>query len=110
MNSFTSFNSIRIMFAKVIAAYGLALLLLPGCASDDSGSQVSGGVYYGVGFNDPWYYGSGYYDNDIIVTPPDRPDRPPHVEQPIARPPRGQAPSARPMPSIPSAPRPSARR
>jgi hypothetical protein len=84
------------------------LLLVPGaftgCESTDGGSsQVSGSAYYGVG--DPWYYG-GYYDgSDIIATPPNRPEAPPHVEQPIARPP-ASTPRPTPMPSIPSAPRP----
>ena len=84
----------------------LALGVLAGCESTDGGSSVSGSVYYGTGFNDPWYYG-GYYDRgDIIVTPPSaRPDRPVRPEQPIYRP---SAP--RPMPSIPSGPRPAMRR
>ena len=70
--------------------------LFTGCESTDGGN-VSGSVYYG-----------GYCDDqDIIVTPPDRPEAPPQVEHPIARPPMS---APRPMPSIPSAPRPSFRR
>jgi hypothetical protein len=83
----------------------LALGMFTGCESTDSGgsSSVSGGVYYGTGLYDPWYYG-GYYDHgDIIVTPPSRPDRPVHPEQPIYNP------SPRPTPSIPSGSRPMAR-
>lgn len=86
----------------------LALFGLAGCASDDGGGgggTVSGGMYYGVGLYDPWYYGGYYNDADIIVTPPTRPDsRPPHVSQPIAKPPSA---APRPTPSIPSTPRPS---
>jgi hypothetical protein len=90
-----------------LAALSLALVALPGCESTDSGATVSGGMYYGVGFNDPWYYGGYYNDADIIVTPPHRPDAPPgRPSQPIARP----TPAPRPMPSIPSAPRPAMRR
>lgn len=92
-----------------------ALGVYTGCESTDSGStHVTSNVYYGVGFYDPWYHGD--YDNDynVVVTPPDRPDRPgAHPEHPIARPPdvserppsASQRPSARPMPSIPSTPR-----
>jgi hypothetical protein len=98
----------------VIAAVGiLASALFTGCESEDGGgASVSGGVYYGVGFYDPWYYGGYYDDPDIIVTPPDRPDRPdttPRPEHPIVKPPVS-TPSPRPMPSIPSMPRASARR
>ena len=94
------------------AVVWLALGAFTGCESTDGGGSgsVSGGVYYGVGFNDPWYYG-GYYDHDdIIVTPPsdrpDRPDRPVRPEQPIYRP---STPRPTPTPSIPSAPRPMPR-
>ena len=84
-----------------------ALLLTASTGCESTGGSVSGGVYYGVGFYDPWYYG-GYHDDDIdiIVTPPDRPDRPgsgARPEHPIVRP----TPSPRPVstPSIPSMPR-----
>jgi len=96
---------------KLNAALLLALAPFTGCESTDGGgsAQVSGGMYYGVGFYDPWYYGD--YNNDITITPPpgsgrppgDRPGSQPRPEQPIARPPAASAP--RPMPSIPSAPR-----
>lgn len=89
---------------KVFAALVLALIAFPGCESTDSGGSVSGSVYYGVGFYDPWYYGGYYDDVDIIVTPPDRPEPPPRPTHPIA-----PAPAPRPMPSIPSAPRPMPR-
>ena len=81
------------------------LLFFTGCESTgDGGGNVSGGIYYGVGFYDPWYYGGYYYDDpDIIVTPPDRPDDRPRPEHPIAKPPTT---TPRPMPSIPAAPRP----
>jgi hypothetical protein len=93
---------------KFIALTALVFVSFTGCESTDGGGNVSGSVYYGVGFYDPWYYG-GYYDDDvdIIVTPPERPDRPvpgPHPERPIAKPPSA-APRPRPMPSIPSTPR-----
>jgi hypothetical protein len=82
--------------------------LFTGCESTDSGGgAVSGNVYYGTGFYDPWYYGGYYDDPDIIVTPPPRPEPPPHVEHPIAKPPPAVP---RPMPSIPPAPRASFRR
>jgi len=84
----------------------LALAMFTGCESTDGGVSVSGGVYYGVGLYDPWYYG-GYYDHgDIIVTPPNRSDRPVRPEQPIAQP---RASSQRSSPSIPSTPRPASR-
>ena len=92
-----------------LVALALGLAAFTGCESTDSGGggSVSGGVYYGVGFYDPWYYGGYYDDPDIIVTPPaNRPDWGAHPEHPIARP----TPSPRPMPSIPSAPRASFRR
>ena len=89
---------------RVFAAVGLASVILTGCESTDGGSpQVSSGAYYGVAFQDPWYYGAGYYPPEVIVGPPPaRPVEPPHVEHPIATPP-----APRPMPSIPSAPRPA---
>lgn len=118
--------------AWLVTLAALALLFWTGCESDSgsrSSSTVSGSMYYGVGFYDPWYYGGYYYDDpDISVTPPDRPDRPeiggPRPENPIARPPEvapkptprtstrsspsvsaRPAPSARPTPSMPSMPR-----
>ena len=95
---------IMINFLKVAVAM-IALSVFTGCESTGGGS-VSGGVYYGTGFYDPWYYG-GYDDQgDIIVTPPPRPEQPVHPEQPIYRP---SSPRPTPMPSIPSAPRVSAR-
>ncbi len=92
---------------KYAATLGLLLFGFTGCGTTDGGN-ASGDVYYGVGFYDPWYHG-GYYDGpDYIATPPPvRPQRPPHVEQPIARPPTA---APRPMPSIPSTPRPAMRR
>jgi hypothetical protein len=94
----------------VVAAPALMFLAVIGCESEGGGGgNVSGGVYYGVGLYDPWYYG-GYYHNDIIVTPPDRPDRPPldrpRPEHPMAKP----MPATRPTPSIPTGPRISPRR
>ncbi len=94
---------------------GAALLLMlgafNGCESTDgSSTQVSGGVYYGAGFYDPWYHGDIDYPPDIIVTPPDRPVEPPHPAHPIATPPSAPVATPRAMPSIPSTPRPSFRR
>ena len=89
---------------KLIAASTLLLVVSTGCETTDGGN-VSGSVYYGVGFYDPWYYGGYDDDVDIIVTPPDRPNRPdnrPRPEHPIVIPPSS---SSRPMPSIPSTPR-----
>jgi len=89
------------------AAFALLFGAFAGCESTGGGSSnVSGSVYYGVGFYDPWYYGDNSYDGDIIVTPPDRPGRGDHVEHPIARPPSDFSGRATQMPSIPSAPRP----
>ncbi|NJM55129.1 MAG: hypothetical protein HC841_03695 [Verrucomicrobiae bacterium] len=81
---------------------GLFAALLPflsGCESAGGGASVSGGIYYGTGFYDPWHYGPGYYPPTVVVPPP-RPERPVRPEHPIARPP-----STRPAPSIPSMPR-----
>jgi len=84
----------------------LAFGVVTGCESTNEG--VSGSVYYGVGFYDPWYYGDYYGHDDIIVTPPpSRPEAPVHPEQPIYNPP---TPRPTPMPSVPSAPRASFRR
>ena len=94
------------------AALLFALVALTGCESTDGGGgSVSGSVYYGVGFYDPWYYGGYYDDPDIIVTPPpgERPPSGARPEQPIAKPPTVSAPRPMPMPSIPSRPMPRAR-
>lgn len=86
-------------------AFVLALLAWTGCES--TGGSVSGGMYYGTGFHDPWYYGGYHGAGDIIVTPPPgRPERPPRPEHPIYRPPTVRP---TPMPSIPSTPRPMPR-
>jgi hypothetical protein len=92
---------------KAAALPMLAFGLFTGCGTTEGdSSSVSGGVYYGVGFYDPWYYG-GYYPPDVIITPPPSGSRP-HPEHPIARP--LPSPAPRPMPSIPSTPRPAMRR
>jgi hypothetical protein len=91
-------------FLKVAAAV-FTLAVFTGCESTGDGN-VSGSVYYGVGFYDPWYYGDYHDHGDIIVTPPsDRPGSGARPEQPIARP----SPAPRPTPSIPSSPRPMSR-
>ena len=104
---------------KLTATLLFAWVIFTGCeSSEGGGAQVSGGVYYGVGFYDPWYHGDYHYDGDVIINPPDNPDRPdrpdrpsapPRPEHPIARPPVAPRPTPRPMPSIPSAPRPMPR-
>ena len=92
-------------FTALLFAFGM----FTGCESTDGGGNVSGGVYYGVGFYDPWYYGDYHDHGDIIVTPPPgRPEPPVRPEHPIARPPT-PAPRPTPLPSIPSAPRPMPR-
>ena len=59
---------------KRFALLGALLLAAVGCEST-GGGNVSGSVYYGAGFYDPWYHGGYWYDDpDIIVTPP--PTRP----------------------------------
>ena len=84
---------------KLLGVSGLLLLASTGCETTDGGGSASVGMYYGVGFYDPWYYGGYYYgDGDIIITPPNRPEIPAHPSHPIARP-----------PSIPSTPRPMPR-
>ena len=100
---------------KLMTALMFALAAFTGCESTDGGStQVSGSVYYGVGVYDPWYYGGYYDDVDIVVTPPDRPDRPPgevtppRPTHPIAPAP-SPAPRPTPMPSIPRTPMPRVR-
>ena len=89
---------------------------LTGCGTPGEGggsASVSGGVYYGTGFYDPWYHGGYYYPPGVIVTPPPeggaRPPAgsPPRPENPIADRPSV---SPRPTPSIPSTPRASFRR
>jgi hypothetical protein len=93
-----SLKWVRVSFALAVA------ILSTGCESTDGGgsAQVSGGVYYGAGFHDPWYYGDYWDDPDIIVTPPDIDFHPgARPEHPIARP----TPQPTPMPSIPSMPR-----
>jgi hypothetical protein len=100
---------ISLIPCKLILPLALGVAAWTGCESTDGGASVGGGVYYGVGYDDPWYYGGDWDDPDIIVTPPgDRPGSGAHPEHPIARP--APAPAPRPMPAIPSAPRPSFRR
>ena len=97
---------------KLVVTFAILLAASTGCETSDSGGSSSVGMYYGVGFYDPWYYGGYDDDADIIVTPPDRPDRPdrgPRPEHPIARPPSASTRPSRSMPSIPSTPRVSSR-
>src|SRR5262245_48347671 len=86
---------------RPISVLALAAFALIGCESTD-GDGGGGAVYYGTGFNDPWYYGDYYYDGpDYIVTPPDRPSDP-RPSHPIATPPMS---GPRPTPTMPSMPR-----
>lgn len=86
---------------RFLAFPALILVLLTGCSSTDSGDvSVSGSVYYGAGFYDPWYYGPAYYPPSVIVAPP--PPPPPRPVYPIA-------PRPTPMPSIPVRPMPRGR-
>jgi hypothetical protein len=87
-----------------------SLVLLAACESTGGGS--SGGsvsMYYGVGFNDPWYYGPGYpyygpYPPPVVVVPPPPGNRPgdrPRPEPPIATVPPSRPttkPATRPQP------------
>lgn len=84
-----------------------------GCESTDgSGTRSSSNAYYGVGFNNPWYYGENNYNDGNVATPPPA-SRPPDQDlrptHPIAPPSNVSRPAPRPTPSIPSAPRPSPR-
>ena len=94
------------------AALFSAIAIFTGCQSAEDGNvYVSGGMYYGVGLYDPWYYGPETYPPGVIVTPPpERPGTAPHPEHPIVKPSPGPAPAPRPLPSIPSRPRPAPRR
>jgi hypothetical protein len=94
---------------KAAAVLISAFSLFTGCGTtDEGGSSVSGSMYYGTGFYDPWYYGGDYYPPDAVgAPPPARPEAPVHPSQPIYRP---SGPTATPMPSIPSTPRVSRRR
>jgi hypothetical protein len=96
----------------LLKPFAVALLIMSvfsGCESTDGGDgSVSGGVYYGASFYDPWYYG-GYHDDIIVTPPPSRPESSPHPSHPIASPP-ASAVRPTPMPSIPSTPRASFRR
>jgi len=89
----------------LVAAFAL---LANGCASNGGGT-VHGSVYYGVGWNDPYYgYPHGYYGGAVVVPdPPDRPDRP--VTPPADKPRPTPLPAATPAPrpSIPATRRPS---
>ena len=98
------------MKTRTLLGLAAVLLLTAGLFTGCGGGSttVYGGVSYGVGWYDPWYYGPGSYPSEVIVTPPPPPDRPaappdrpavsPHPEHPIAKP-----------PSIPSTPRPAPR-
>ncbi len=90
-----------------LGALGVCLAgLSTGCETTDGG-DLGGGMYYGTGFYDPWYYG-GYDDGpDVIVTPPTTP--PPRPTHPIAPTPPAMRPRPMPMPSIPARPMPRGR-
>ena len=72
---------------QVVLRSLIACVILAGCESNPGGGTVSVGMYYGVGFYDPWYYGGAYYPPDVIVTPPpEQPDVGPRPEHPIVNP------------------------
>jgi hypothetical protein len=104
-------NASKISF-PFTATLVFVLAMCTGCDSTGSGGgHVSGSVYYGAGYYDPWYYGDYDNDNVIVVPPPsgNRPDNGLRPTHPIASPPPVSKPSPRPMPSIPSTPRPASR-
>ena len=70
-----------------------ALATFNGCESTGTTTSVSGSVYYGTGFYDPWYHGDYYYPPAVVAPPPMRPPPPPRPTHPIA-----PAPRPRPMP------------
>jgi len=88
----------RPIFLRIAVAGLLVLGVNTGCES--TGGSAGGSIYYGTGWYDPWYYGSPWRGDTIIISPPPRPGWP-------AAPPR---PSPRPLPSIPATPRPAIRR
>jgi hypothetical protein len=91
-------------FLSLVAFLVVATVAFTGCETTGDGN-VSGSMYYGVGYYDPWYYG-GYYDApDIIVTPPAQPAAPARPAHPI-----NPTPRPRPTPHIPMGARPSPRR
>jgi len=89
----------------ILAMVALGSMSFTGCESTYGGGSVSGSMYYGTGFHDPWYYGGYYNSGDIIVTPPTPPP-----DRPVARPTPLPAPAPRPRPSIPLTPRGGVRR
>ena len=66
---------------------GICATLVGACAGT-GGGKVSGTVYVGAGYYDPWYWGPGYIPPPGAIGPPPRPVRPPpRPTHPIARPP-----------------------
>ncbi len=54
-----------------------------GCSSSMTSSPpaIQGSVYYGVGWGDPYFYGSPWYGGGHVVMPP--PHRPPIRPKPM---------------------------
>jgi hypothetical protein len=76
-------------FLRPMAAALAVAGSLAGCENTGDGAGTPG-------YQDPYYYGSGYYgdpDRDY----PNRPGAPPRVEHPIARPPVAPMPRVAPM-------------
>lgn len=68
----------------LLASLGL-FLALAGCSSSTGPSPIHGSVYYGYGWGDPYFYGSPWYNNNVVIMPPPhRPSRPP--VRPMPRP------------------------
>lgn len=72
-------------------------MFLASCAGN---SSVHTSAYYGVGY-DPYYYSRWNHGSNIIVVPPQHPNRPvrpqpPHKPKPPARPPAHTKPATRP--------------
>jgi hypothetical protein len=90
----------------VLALFGL--VVVASCASPGPG-HVSGSVYVGTGYYDPWHWGPGYAPPPGAVGPPPpvHPDGrpPPHPSHPIATPPPRPSPPPRPPARPRAAPR-----
>jgi hypothetical protein len=73
-----------------------AIVVLSAACASSGGGSVSGSVYVGAGYYDPWYWDAHPVPPPGAIGPPDRPVAPPHPSHPIAHPPSRPAPMPRP--------------